>query len=109
MSRGLSALAVLVTIALGQNERWIYEHPNAGPFSEATSIAVGLDGTICAAGITDSLQTGCDFTLVGLAPSGGLRWAYRYNGFDSADDGAYSVVCGSDGNLAPRYYLWVDA
>ena len=91
---------VVVNLTVSGDERWIYRYNDpANGDDGANSIAVGTDGNIYAAGMSDGGGTSEDFTVVSLTASGGERWVYRYDGPASKWDRAYSIVTGSDGNI----------
>jgi hypothetical protein len=94
-----SDLAV-VSLTLSGSERWVYLYD--GPASGddwANWITTGSDSSLVAAGYSLGNGTYADFTVVSVSTSGAERWTYRYDGPGGADDEAYSVVTGSDGNL----------
>ncbi len=79
-------------------ERWVYRHNGPADGSDgARSIAYGSDGHIYAAGYTRA--TSSDFTIISLTDAGDTNWVYAYNGPVDATDDAYSISCGSDGNI----------
>jgi hypothetical protein len=81
-------------------ERWVYRYDGPGDYwDEASSIIMGSDGNIYAAGWSTGIATQCDFTVVSLTNLGEERWVYRYDGFASSNDEAFSIVAGSDGTL----------
>jgi uncharacterized delta-60 repeat protein len=82
-------------------ERWVYRYIGLQDgWDAATSIAVGPDGNIYAAGYSQVVYTSRDFTVISLTPSGAERWVYEYDGPgpDGLDE-ASSIVVGSDGKL----------
>jgi hypothetical protein len=98
-------LGVLLAIAGGQTERWVYRYNGPGnSWDEANSIVAGADGNVYAAGWSYDSLTGYDFTIISLTPSGGERWVYRYNGPGDRYDDAYSIVYGADGNIYAAGY-----
>jgi uncharacterized delta-60 repeat protein len=63
-------------------------------------MTVGPDGNIYAAGHSySSSSTGSDFTVISLTPSDSERWVYHYRGQGRSLDAAWSLACGSDGNV----------
>jgi uncharacterized delta-60 repeat protein len=90
----------VVSLANSGVERWVYRY-NRGTVSQeiATSVAVGTDGSIYAAGRSHATASSHDLTVVGLTDSGVERWVYMYDGPGSGWDMAWSIVMGSDGNL----------
>jgi hypothetical protein len=95
MARATLVFHVLLAIALGQTERWVYYYPGLGDRADrAVEIVYGADSSIYAAGTTHSDQDGNDFTVVGLTRDGSQRWVYRYNGPGDSADGASSMVVG---------------
>ncbi len=91
---------VVVSLAPAGSERWAYRRNGSGnEWDCASSIAMGSDGNVYAAGWTCESTTGYDLTVVGLTPSGGERWVYRYNGPGNEEDEANAIVTGADGNL----------
>jgi uncharacterized delta-60 repeat protein len=82
-------------------ERWVYRYIGLQDgWDAATSIVVGPDGNIYAAGYSQVVYTSRDFTVISLTPSGAERWVYEYDGPgpDGLDE-AFSIVVGSDGKL----------
>jgi hypothetical protein len=98
MVRVLTVFAVLLAIAGGQTERWVYRYNGPGDEgAAANSLVTGADGNVYAAGVSSG-DTG-SFTVISLTPSGGERWVYRYNNPRSSNDWAGSVVADTDGNI----------
>ncbi|MDH4210319.1 MAG: T9SS type A sorting domain-containing protein [candidate division WOR-3 bacterium] len=90
----------VISLTPDGSERWIYRHQ--GPYIGdgcVRALAYGADGNIYAAGYDERFQSGRDFIIVSLDTSGTERWVYRYNGPGNNTDDAYSIVCGSDGNV----------
>jgi hypothetical protein len=72
---------VIVSLSPDGSENWVYSYDGPGNWSDdARAIATGSDGNIYAAGASVGAGTDCDFVVVSLAPSGGERWVYRYDG-----------------------------
>ena len=105
MVRVMTVLGVLLAVAAGQTERWVYRYNGPGNNTDwVSSLVAGADGNIYAAG--ESYGTGTsrdfinqDFLVISLTPSDSERWVYRYNGPGNATDGASQVVTGADGNV----------
>jgi uncharacterized delta-60 repeat protein len=86
-------------------ERWVYRYNGSADSTDmASSIVVGLDGNLYAAGYSHESLTDRDFTVVSLNASGVERWVYRYNGPGNDWDHAYSIVEGGDGNFYAAGY-----
>jgi uncharacterized delta-60 repeat protein len=110
-SFGSGSLRDLTVISLTDSgvERWVYRYD--GPVNGddvATSIALGLDGSIYVAGWSWGIGSYTDFTVVSLTDSGVERWVYRYSSFPDRGDGAYSIAMGPDGNLYAAGGSWED-
>jgi hypothetical protein len=98
MVRVMTVFAVLLAIAGGQTERWVYRYDGPGNSGGmANSLVAGGDGNVYAAGASASLVS--RFTVISLTPSGGERWVYTYDNPRSSNDGARSIVAGADGNI----------
>lgn len=92
----------ITVISLTSNgaQRWIYRHNGSGNDDDrAYSLIYGADGNIYAGGLSYDSITGSDFTVISLTPDGTQRWIYQYNGSGNWNDGAISLVFGSDGNI----------
>jgi hypothetical protein len=95
---GYDFTVISLTAAGGQ--RWVYRYNGPGDSADcALALAYGADGNIYAAGYSYDSLTGSDFTVVSLTQAGDQRWVYRYSGPGDSADCAYSVTCGSDGNV----------
>ena len=88
-----------ISLTSGGGERWVYLYSGSGYYNydRAYSLVYGTDGNIYVAG--SSIETTCDFTVLGLNSAGGELWTYSYNGLASGYDRAYQIVYGSDGNI----------
>jgi uncharacterized cupredoxin-like copper-binding protein len=87
MVRVVTVLGVLLAIASGQTERWVYCYNGPGYFTdEAYSLVAGAGGNIYAAGFSTGDTSGFDFAVISLTPGGTERWVYRYNGPGNMDD-----------------------
>jgi uncharacterized delta-60 repeat protein len=96
----MTVLGVLLTIAGGQTERWVYRYNGLGNGDVlAWSLVAGADGNIYPAGGSTGSGDPQGFTVISLTSSGTERWVYRYNGSGNSFDCAYSVVAGTDGNI----------
>jgi len=81
-------------------ERWVYRYDGpGGGIDIATSIAVGSDGNLYAAGRSDGSGNYDDFTVASLTDSGTERWVFRYHGPGDSYNGANSIIEGPDSNL----------
>jgi uncharacterized delta-60 repeat protein len=97
---GTSCDFTVVSLTASGGQRWVYQYNGPGDsFGKAYSIVVGPDGNIYAAGYSVGVGTSDDFMVVSLTDSGLERWVYRYDGPMSDNDGANSIVMGTDGNL----------
>jgi hypothetical protein len=100
MTRVTCVLHILLAVASGQVERWVYRHNGTGDYDDqAQAIAVAADGSLYAAGWSWGSASAYDFTVVGLTPSGTQSWVYAYNGPANDWDEARSIVAGPDTNL----------
>jgi len=100
MVRVMTVLGVLLAIAGGQTQRWVYRHD--GPASSgdgAFSLVCGVDSNVYAAGYSTGSGTDRDFTVISLTGLGSERWVYRYNGPGNGVDEVNSVVAGADSNI----------
>jgi uncharacterized delta-60 repeat protein len=96
----MTVLGVLLAIAGGQTERWVYSYNGPGNNDDyAYSLVAGTDGNMYAAGYSWGSGTAHDFTVISLTPSDSQRWVYRYNGPGNNPDEAYSIVAAADGNI----------
>jgi WD40 repeat protein len=90
----------VISLTPGGNERWIYRHQGSYIGSGGVrALAYDGNGDIYATGYDERFQSGRDFIIVCLDTSGTEQWVYRYNGPGNITDEAYSIVCGSDGNV----------
>jgi hypothetical protein len=90
----------VVSLTSGGAERWVYRYNGPGNYvDEASSLVVGADGNIYAAGPTTGSGANYDFTAISLTSGGAERWVYRYDGPGNSDDFANSLVAGPDGNI----------
>jgi len=90
---------IVISLTTSGTERWVYDNGGANNwYSYAYSTAFDSDGNIYACGY---LWTGTmsDFTVVKLDTSGTEQWIYQYNAPWSGYEGAYSIICGTDGNI----------
>jgi hypothetical protein len=100
MVRVLTLFAVLLAIAGGQTERWVYRYNGPGNSSDgAYSLVRGADGNVYAAGVSTGSEGFNDFTVISLTSGGAERWVYRYNGPGNYVDEAISLVAGPGGNI----------
>jgi len=91
---------IVLSLDTAGNERWIYRYNGLRNEDDwAYSVIYGSDGNIYAVGSCHEGITSWDFTVVSLTTDGQQRWIYQYNGSAYYADIAYSIVCGSDGNL----------
>jgi hypothetical protein len=87
-------------------ERWVYECDGLPSFDDsASSIVVGLDGNLYAAGYVWGNGTNDDFTVISLTPSGAERWVYRYNWPDGLDR-ATSIADGPGGDIYAAGWIY---
>lgn len=97
--KSVEHITVVSLTSLG-SERWVYHYNDtASADNAANSIAAGADGNVYVAGLSYSSGSGYDFTVVSLTSLGDERWVYRYDGPESANDRANSIVAGVDGNI----------
>jgi uncharacterized delta-60 repeat protein len=90
----------VISLTSGGAERWVYRYNGPGDYvDEASSLVVGGDGNIYAAGPSTGTGANCDFTAISLTSGGAERWVYRYDGPGNSDDYASSLVAGTDGNI----------
>ena len=93
----------VVSLTASGAERWVYRYNGPGNLPDgANSIVMGSDGNLYIGGYSRDSVNAFDFTVVSLYDAGGWageRWVYRYNGPGNGEDGANSIVMGSDGNL----------
>jgi uncharacterized delta-60 repeat protein len=98
MVRVMTVFAVLLAIAGGQTERWVYRYNGPKNYTDgAVSLVTGPDGNVYAAGVSSG-DTG-SFTVISLTPAGSERWVYRYNNPRSSNDWAGSMVADTEGNI----------
>jgi uncharacterized delta-60 repeat protein len=108
-SYGIDTYTDLIVISLtpSGNKRWIYRYNGPGNYRDrAYSIDYGIDGNIYVAGWSYGLNTDKDYIILSLDPSGIERWTYIYNGPGNEDDGANSIVYGSDGYIYSAGYSY---
>lgn len=90
----------VISLDTSGTERWVYRYDGpADSIDCANSIVMGTDGNLYAAGYSLGSGTNHDFTVISLTPSGEERWVYSYDGSGNGDDGARSIVMGTDGHL----------
>ncbi|GAI81185.1 unnamed protein product, partial [marine sediment metagenome] len=95
---GTSDDFTVISLTPQGTQRWVYRYNGPGNSSDhAYSIVYGSDGNIYVAGYSYGFSV--DFTVISLTPQGTENWVYTYNGPGNDNDGAYSIVYGSDGNL----------
>ncbi len=90
----------IIGLTCSGEEIWVYSYNGSFGWSEsARSVTVGVDSNVYAAGSTEELGSGSDFTVISLTPSGDERWVYCYDGPGNGIDVANWVVTGIDSNL----------
>jgi len=107
MDKGTDNDFTVISLDTAGNERWVYRYngpANGDDKSFARSMAYGDDGNVYAAGSSEGIGTGDDFTVISLTGSGDERWVYRYNGPGNSIDGAWRVIYGLDGNIDAAGY-----
>jgi hypothetical protein len=89
----------VVSVTTSGSERWVYRYNGSANSDDiANSIIYGEDGNIYVVGTVKNSNK--DIIVVSIPPSGPpANWVYIYNGPGNGDDGAGSIVYGSDGNL----------
>jgi uncharacterized delta-60 repeat protein len=93
----------IISLTPAGTGRWIYTYNPPGS-DGANSIIYGSDGNIYAAGYSYGSGTGSDFLVISLTSAGTEKWVYTYNGPESDNDGANSIIYGSDGNIYAAGY-----
>jgi uncharacterized delta-60 repeat protein len=94
----MTVFAVLLAIAGGQTERWVYRYNGSADGGDrAYSLVAGADGNVYAAGTSTSEAN--RFTVISLTPSGGERWVYSYDNPRNSLGWGSSVAAGVDGNI----------
>ncbi len=105
MIRAMTVLGVMLALASGQTERWVYRYTGSGcNLNYAKSVVYGADGNIYAAGECWPSEVSPGFIVVGLTSDGHERWVYRYNGPGGGDDAAWDLVYGADGSIYAAGY-----
>ncbi len=95
----------VISLTASGAERWVYRYNGTGNGNDwASSIVMGTDGNLYAAGVSEGSGTSEDFIVVSLTPSGSERWVYRHNGAGNGSDGAHSIVAGPDTNVYAAGY-----
>jgi uncharacterized delta-60 repeat protein len=101
---GIILLPVLI---FGQTERWVYTYNGSANGTDvANAIVYGSDGNVYTAGSSYDSTFTEDLLVTSITSSGSQRWIYRYNGTGNSNDGAYSIVYGTDGNIYVAGYSW---
>ncbi len=99
-SSGTSSDLTVVGLTASGIERWVYTYDGPAHSSDdASSIIVGPDSNLYAAGMSYGAGSHGDFVVVSLTGSGGQRWIRRHNGTADTSDVAKSIVMTADGNI----------
>jgi uncharacterized delta-60 repeat protein len=93
-------MIVLPIVLLAQIENWVYTFNGPGNgWDQVSKIIYGADGNLYAAGFSQGIGTGRDFTVISLKTDGDTNWIYTYNGSGDDEDWVHSIIYGADGNI----------
>ncbi len=99
-SLGTASDILVVSLDASGNFRWDYSYDGPGNSADsAYSIIYGADNNLYIAGSSYDNTTDVDFTVISLDTAGTERWVYKYDGKENAEDRAFSIVYGNDGNI----------
>ena len=100
----------VVSLSAAGDTNWTYRDGGATVSAgKVRAIEYGTDGNVYATGFSYNVGNYYDFLVVSLSTDGDTNWTYRYGG-TLADDAAYSVAYGLDGNIyAAGYSMEIDS